>query len=242
MESVQNAEANSKEISAQALSFLAFESAISLHLPDISSPLMDRRELIAVAIMILGALAATIAAIYLPSKAAGAIVLSGLLLEILSALFILGTTVRKELPAIRHRRRIFASDLDSDSRGFRQIVAWLKTHPEAELEEKLLFTRKRLEPLNKRFGLLFGSIDRLGFLPILVALYLQFKDTKLTWPPDVNVWSGLLGLSIFVVYIIGLWAISLRLQLEGYIRFLEIATEKPSIECVKSNILPPNTA
>ena len=62
--------------------------------------------------------------------------------------------------------------------------------------------------------MLTGSIEKLGALPIVIALYLQFKDFQ--WPPHAS-W-----LEIFLIFalVFGYWLsvtqISVRLRLQLY--------------------------
>ncbi|MES2490350.1 MAG: hypothetical protein V4607_11200 [Pseudomonadota bacterium] len=214
----------------QILSFTAFDQRIASCLPNDYGPLVNKREKIGILILLVGALIAAISTIYLPSKIAVGFAIAGLAIEISGGLLAIISGAGKELKEMWNRRPIFAAQLDQESQGFNQIVAWLKTYPESALEEKLQFSRKRLEPLTKRSGFLLGGVERLGFLPVVVALYLQFRGFTLTGPVDINTGGILLGLIILLLYFVGLWSISIRWQLEGYIRYLEMATNQTSSE------------
>ncbi|PTU32565.1 hypothetical protein [Stenotrophobium rhamnosiphilum] len=214
----------------QILSFSAFDQRIASCLPNDYRPLANKSEKIGILILLVGALTAAISTIYLPSKIAAGFAIAGLAIEISGGLLAIIAGSGKELKEMWNRRPIFAAQLDQESQGFNQIVAWLKAYPENELVEKLQFSRKRLEPLTKRSGFLLGGVERLGFLPVVVALYLQFRDVTLTGLVDVHAGGIFLGLLILVLYFIGLWSISIRWQLETYIRFLEMATNQTSTE------------
>lgn len=62
--------------------------------------------------------------------------------------------------------------------------------------------------------MLTGSIEKLGALPVVIALYLQFKDRH--WPPHPG------GVEIFLIFVLafGYWLsltqISTRLRLQLY--------------------------
>lgn len=225
MESDATDQEDSGETTPPALSFSALEEKVSLYLPDDAEPLIDREDRIATAATAISVLFVTIGTALKPSGITVGVVFLALFIELVSFGFVLRAKLRKEIPKILNRRSIFAGELDQTVRGFANIVTWLKTHSQQELEEKLYYSRKRLEALVNRGGFIFGGLERLGFLPVVVALYLQFKDTIWTWPPELKVNQGFLGLAVFVIYLVGLYFISIKWQLESYIRYLEMATK-----------------
>ena len=74
-----------------------------------------------------------------------------------------------------------------------------------------------------------GSIDRLGVLPVAIALFLQFRDAQFTWPLNVTFSEWLLGTAVLSVYLGGLLGQSLRLRLHLYETLLaEALREDPT--------------
>ncbi len=224
----------------QILSFSALEEKVSLFLPDNAEPLIDREDRIAAVLTAISFGFVILATALKPSTFTSAMIFVALGIEIASFCFMVTANIRKTMPQILNRRNIFANELDQRVQGFSQIVIWLRTFPKSELERKLYYVRKRLEVLLQRGGFIFGGLERLGFLPALVALYLQFKDTTWAWPPDFKISSSILGLAIFVIYLVGLYFISIKWQLLSYIRYLEMATDStlptPDLQGPDSNI------
>jgi hypothetical protein len=68
--------------------------------------------------------------------------------------------------------------------------------------------------MKEKLPMLTGSIEKLGALPVVIALCLQFKDTS--WPPHPS-W-----VEIFLIFVLafGYWLsvtqISVRLRLQLY--------------------------
>ncbi|WP_380732644.1 hypothetical protein [Sinimarinibacterium flocculans] len=118
-----------------------------------------------------------------------------------------------------------AQDLDRDYLGYEQIVFWLRRFPRDALESRLVFTSNRTESWQRGTSLVMGGVEKLGILPVIVALYLQFKDTSRIWPPDITVAGGLFALLIIGIYVIGMWAVSRRLQVARFERLLKVALD-----------------
>jgi hypothetical protein len=62
--------------------------------------------------------------------------------------------------------------------------------------------------------MLTGSIEKLGALPLFIALYIQFKD--LHWPPHPS-WGEILLMFVLVFVYCACWLqINVRLRLQLY--------------------------
>jgi hypothetical protein len=80
-----------------------------------------------------------------------------------------------------------------------------------------------------RLGLLTGGVERLGVLPVLIALYFQFKDWKFGyWQAlgQVNLAGGLLLWALLLLYLGGWWLIRLKLRLDTYEMLLAEAVRR----------------
>ena len=78
--------------------------------------------------------------------------------------------------------------------------------------------------MSYRLGLAMGGIERLGVFPVLIALYLQFKDWKWgDWAAlaDVNLVAGLLIWAMVLLYGVGWILIGLKVRLDTYQSILE---------------------
>jgi hypothetical protein len=94
------------------------------------------------------------------------------------------------------------------------IVEWLRTFPLDQREALNEFISYRHERMKEKLPMLTGSIEKLGALPIVIALYLQFKDMH--WPPH----PGWVEIFLIFVLVLGYWLsvtqISVRLRLQLY--------------------------
>jgi hypothetical protein len=109
--------------------------------------------------------------------------------------------------------------LDKDYVAFREYVAWLGEFPNAEIGRRLRYIRDRKEMMSYRLGLFTGGLERFGIFPLLVALYLQFKDWRFgDWSAlgRVNMLGGLLLWALLLAYIGGWFLIRLRTRLDTY--------------------------
>lgn len=84
-------------------------------------------------------------------------------------------------PSFAKERHDFAEQMDFDQRHYDQLVTWLSTFPKARLEAMAEYATQHHERLKDKYPLLSGGLEKLGALPVVAALYLQFKD--LHWPP-----------------------------------------------------------
>lgn len=72
---------------------------------------------------------------------------------------------------------------------------------------------------------MMGGVEKLVFLPVIVASYLQFKDTTRLWPPDITIGGGFFALLIIGIYLIGMWALTRRFQVTRFERLLIMALD-----------------
>ncbi|MBB5358251.1 hypothetical protein HDE76_001457 [Rhodanobacter sp. ANJX3] len=117
-------------------------------------------------------------------------------------------------PTFANERRDFAEQLDFDLPHHLALVEWLRAFPLDERETLSEFVSYRHERMKEKLPMLTGSIEKLGALPIVVALYLQFKDMQ--WPPH----PGWIEIFLIFALIFGYWLsvrqINIRLRLQLY--------------------------
>lgn len=111
-------------------------------------------------------------------------------------------------------RREFAEVLDFDLPLHLELVAWLKHFPRERLEQMSAFASHRLERFRSKLPLLTGSIDKLGFLPIVAALLIQFRDMQ--WPPHHGWPEVMLVAALMGMYWLSLLQVGSRIRLELY--------------------------
>jgi hypothetical protein len=130
-----------------------------------------------------------------------------------------------DLPALNLRpskeRREFAETLDYDLPHHLELVAWLRVFPRERLEVMSTFAAHRLERFRSKLPLLTGSIDKLGFLPLTAALFLQFMGMRS--PSHVDLVEIILIGGLMLAYWVSLLQVGVRLRLELYDALLKMA-------------------
>ena len=163
-----------------------------------------------------GALFGLLCVKLLPSNAMYTVVLAyiGVAVEIAGVVIAAISQIPKRWPSFANGRRDFADQLDFDLPHHLALVEWLRTFPLDQREALSEFISYRHERMKAKLPMLTGSIEKLGALPIVIALFLQFKDMH--WPPHPS-W-----VEIFLIVVLGLgyWLslmqISVRLRLQLY--------------------------
>jgi hypothetical protein len=139
---------------------------------------------------------------------------TGLAVEVAGAITLAITQIPKKWPRFANARRDFAEQLDFGLPHHLALVEWLRAFPLDQRNTLSEFISYRHERMKEKLPMLTGSIEKLGALPIVIALYLQFKDMH--WPPHPS-W-----LEIFLIFVLafGYWLsvmqISVRLRLQLY--------------------------
>jgi hypothetical protein len=163
-----------------------------------------------------GALFGLLCVKLLPSNAMYTFVLAyiGVAAEITGVVIAAISQIPKRWPTFANERRDFVGQLDFDLPHHLALVEWLRTFPLDQRETLSEFISYRYERMTEKLPILTGSIEKLGALPIVIALYLQFKDMH--WPPHPS-WVEIF---LIVVLILGYWLsvmhIGIRLRLQLY--------------------------
>lgn len=139
-----------------------------------------------------------------------------------------GLMIKRELPQFRRPRETHAKELDLDFANWAEIIADLRRFTTKDRSRRLRFLSNLRHAMNDRMGLLFGGIQRLGVFPLLIALYLQFRDWE--WGDwrgafDVNLVAGLLIWAMILLYGAGWLLVGLRTRLDTYVAILEGSLE-----------------
>lgn len=128
-----------------------------------------------------------------------------------------------------HRRHDKASrELDRDYGQWQVLVNEMKSFPRAELVRRRRYLSARKSSLAYRTGLFTGSVQRLGVLPLLAILYLQFKDWRFgDWQAlgQVHLLGGLLLWALFLAYFLSWWLVGLGTRWNVYEALLIEASE-----------------
>jgi hypothetical protein len=163
-----------------------------------------------------GALFALLCVKVLPSNAMYTLVLAytGVAVEIAGVVIMAISQIPKKWPTFASERRDFAEQLDFDLPHHLALVEWLRTFPLDQRETLSEFISYRHDRMKEKLPMLTGSVEKLGALPIVIALYLQFKNMH--WPPHPS-WVEIF---LIIVLVLGYWLsvmqISVRLRLQLY--------------------------
>lgn len=180
---------------------------------------------------LLGAAFGMLSGVFLPNRTGLLLTNIGLSVEVAGFGVSLVLMAFREWNNFRHSRRTYAQELDHDYVLYREYVAALRKFPEKEREARLRYVRDRRQVMTQRMGLFLGGLEKLGVLPLLVALYIQFKDWEWgDWNAltQINAVQGLLIWALFLCYAAGWHLISLRSRIDAYELLLaEANQEKP---------------
>jgi hypothetical protein len=142
--------------------------------------------------------------------------------------------VRREWRSLRQPHAEFALELDRTYKHYHRLVACLREYPHTELKRHHRYIKRRVASLAYNTGLFSGSMERLGIVPVLGVLYLQFKDWKFgDWTSlwgSVHIVGGLLLWALLLAYLASWWLIRLRSRLEAYEALLTEALEEDAAE------------
>lgn len=146
-----------------------------------------------------------------------------LLFEIAALAIALAPRRPWRIPGFASERRDFAAQLDFDQGHHEDLVRWLATFPRDRLQAMAEYAEHRHERLAGKYPLLAGGLEKLGALPVLVALYLQFKD--LHWPPHPTWFELILGGALIFLYWSSLLLASLRFRVQLFGNLLRRALD-----------------
>jgi hypothetical protein len=126
------------------------------------------------------------------------------------------------VPDFIDAKRKFAVDLDTHFLEYGAIRSWLSKVDQQSRKRRLTYVEARLDSMSQRYPLLFGSVDKLGLLPVLVGLFFQAQAIK-----SVSFYSGILAIMVVFLYLLALWMSRFRLQLQSYARLLRSVEPDP---------------
>lgn len=114
-----------------------------------------------------------------------------------------------------HWRPDQARQLDHDFGQYRELRDWLCRFSVPSCLEALRFARRGRERLASKLGLIAGSLEKVGILPMAVAVILQLKAFGGELG-DVPLWQAVLAMFLVVIYAIGFLGALMRVRLELY--------------------------
>ena len=135
--------------------------------------------------------------------------------------------VRREWRSFYRRHDKLSRELDYGYDQWRELVVAMRRFPQNELARRLRYISARKSSLAYRMALFTGSVQRLGVLPLLAILYVQFKDWRFgDWQTigQVHMVGGLLLWALFLAYLLSWWLVGMGTRWDAYEALLIEAT------------------
>jgi hypothetical protein len=175
-----------------------------------------------------GLLAAAATPSVLPPVQAAVITSICLLIEIGG--FLVGglLTAKREWRQYAKPRLSHAEEMDGEFDYWRTLIESLREFPRNQREERLRFVTALRQGMTERMGLMYGGLQKLGPFPVLIALYLQFRNWEWgDWAGafDVNLVGGLLIFAMVLMHAVGWVLMAVRTRLDTYVNLLEAALQ-----------------
>lgn len=169
-------------------------------------------------------LASSLLTRWFPPSVVGTVAIICLVAELAGIALAMTLMLRRELPKLFRLRKSDAFEMDVAYGKWERVIAELRRFPRVERETRLRFVSGRRTRMGDRMGIIFGGVQRLGIFPVLIALYLQFRNWKWgDWAGafDVHLVAGLLIWAMVLLYAMGWLLIGLRGRLDRYVDLLE---------------------
>jgi hypothetical protein len=167
-----------------------------------------------------------LAAKLLPSNHLSTVIITAtfLLVELVALGIAMATQLPRSWPTFAGERREAAEELDFDLPHNQELIRWIQNCPRDQLEKLSDYASYRLERLRERLPLLTGGIEKLGALPVFIALYIQFKDAQ--WPPHPSWIEIVLVFALVFGYWTSLLQLNVRFRLQTYDMLLKKALKE----------------
>jgi len=173
-----------------------------------------------------GLLVAAASPSFIPPIQAAVVASICLLIEVVG--FLIGglLTAKREWRLYAKPRLSHAEEMDGEFDHWRTLIESLREFPRNQREERLRFVTALRQGMTERMGLMYGGLQKLGPFPVLIALYLQFRNWEWgDWAGafDVNLVGGLLIFAMVLMYALGWVLMAVRTRLDTYVNLLEAA-------------------
>lgn len=221
----------------QELSFPALNIALDTYIASTDGPRASPWERWSLIVGAAGAGLGMLLGGTLSGKVGAIGALTGLAIEVAGFGIGIWLNLKRDWPLFRHARSEHAKQIECSYEQYQQLVQQLRRFPLEQRRLRLRYIQDWRATMHERLGLFTGGTERLGVLPILIALYLQLKDWR--WD-DWNVFAnitlvqGLLAFAILLAYALSWYLIHLRTRVQAYELLLAEANaqdeEKPKSE------------
>lgn len=140
---------------------------------------------------------------------------------------------------VKNFGRPYATQAEQMEQAFHQyqgIVAALRKFPLEKRRQRETFVRNLRTNMHERLGLFTGGMEKLGVMPVLLALYLQLKDWRLgDWSvlSKITAIQGLLAFSLLLAYALSWQMILLHGRLQRYEQLLVEANRQDNAQAAE---------
>ncbi|PPU76050.1 hypothetical protein XcuCFBP2542_11675 [Xanthomonas cucurbitae] len=175
------------------------------------------------AIGLIGAGVGILAGVLLDGKAGSYLAVFGLVTELTGFLISAALTVKREWRGFRRPYADHAEQMEREFHQYQSIVAALRRFPLEQRRRREAFMRDRRSNMHDRLGLFTGGMEKLGFMPVLLALYLQLKDWRWggwTVLSKITLIQGVLAFSLLFAFATSWHLIRLRMRVQSYEQLL----------------------
>ncbi|WP_233841480.1 hypothetical protein [Dyella sp. 2HG41-7] len=219
---------------SEAFSFAWLESRLAPYVQVDDDPVINKLVRFALAGMVLFGGLGVIAGLTLRNQLGLHLLYVGLALELLCGMTALLNALRQAWRDYQQQHTDFARGLDEKLVPYNDVVDAIRHYPLSVIDTHLRYVRDRKSRLTFRAGVLSGGLEKFGVLPLLLALYLQFKDWSFgDWKgiTDHVHWVGYCLLCLLIpTYIVSWWAVRTKSRLELYEVVLTEASVRESDE------------
>lgn len=140
-------------------------------------------------------------------------------------------SLRREYRQYSQPRLSHAREMDSDFLHWQTVIAELCMFPREDREQRLRYVSALRTRMTERMGIMSGGLQRLGPFPLLIALYLQFRNWRWgDWTGVFDIgWAGaILIFALVLLYLLGWVLIAQRTRLDTYVSLLEASLQEPA--------------
>jgi hypothetical protein len=217
---------------AEPFSFTWLEAFIAKSTPPDNEPMTTKLDRYAVAGVLLFGLLAVLGALLLRNQLGQRILQIGVVLQWLCVGVTLVNAGWRALRAYQCQHEAFAQDLDRQRGQYNTVVDAISRYPDATICNHLRYIRDLKTRLVYRGGLISGGFDKLGVLPLLLAMYFQFKDwTFGGWRAlfdHVHLLGTFLLSMVVITYFLSWWVARAKDRLDLYEMLLTEASIRAS--------------
>ncbi|WP_226977783.1 hypothetical protein [Xanthomonas sp. LMG 12461] len=165
----------------------------------------------------------------LDGKAALVCAATGLIIELVGFAIAAILQLKRELPGVRHPHAKHAEQMEQEFSQYQDIVTALRAFPLEQRRQRETFMRDRRTNMHERLGLFTGGMEKLGIMPVLLALYLQFKDWHWgDWSvlSKITIMQSVLAFLLLFAYALSWHLIRLRVRVQTYEQLLAEANRQ----------------